>query len=142
MTMPGQRLGAPERKGLAGFESAPTECLLPGAANSVKAACSWNLSLRSKPSSVVGVANNSDMQAAFRLAAARDLPVGVDRAGRGAVAPIGDEADRRLVALVREADPDGRVRFGHVVGGNESLQWLQCTAACRARADISTFATL
>ena len=30
MTMPGQRLGAPERKGLAGFESAPTECLLPG----------------------------------------------------------------------------------------------------------------
>lgn len=90
MTMPGQRLGAPERKGLAGFESAPTECLLPGAANSVKAACSWNLSLRSKPSSVVGVANNADMQAAFRLAAARDLPVGVDRAGRGAVAPIDD----------------------------------------------------
>ena len=82
------------------------------------------------------------LEATFHVTAAHDLRVGVNRAGRGAVAPIGDEADRRLVALVREADPDGRVRFGHVVGGNESLQWLQCTAACRARADISTFATL
>jgi len=84
---PGER----ELNGLSELEAELAgRLLLPGMAEYHRATYTWNAAIQHKPSLIVAVADTSDVQAAFRYAAVHDLPVGVNSAGHGAVAPIDD----------------------------------------------------
>lgn len=105
-----QDLRKHDLKGLSKLEAELTGPLfLPGMAEYNDATYTWNAAIQHKPALIVGVADTSDVQAAFRYAAAHDLPVGVNSAGHGAVAPIDDGmliSTQRLKKLV--IDPERR----------------------------------
>lgn len=83
--------------------------LLPGTPDYDKATYAWNASIQHRPALIVGADSTADVQAAFRYAAAHGLPVGVNSAGHGAVAPIDEGvmiSTQRLKKL--EIDPEQR----------------------------------
>src|SRR5690606_11803683 len=90
--------------------------LSPGDDGFAEEIFAWNVATTHTPSIVVGASSPEDVAAAVRYAAARDLPVGVQATGHGAIVPV----SRGVLVTTRrmqEMTIDARARTARVGAG-------------------------